>query len=73
MSDAARPETRACRWPRIGARVGEEDELVSVKRSEDHLVLRIRYEVREYSGRLQSDPPPLLMAWSRVVTGTRTR
>jgi hypothetical protein len=39
---------------------GAEGLLVSGKRVEDYLALRMRYEGREHTGRLQWDPPPML-------------
>jgi hypothetical protein len=55
-------------WPPVwmpGGRVlegefGAAGVLVSVKRLEDYLALRMRYAGREHSGRLQWDPPPML-------------
>lgn len=46
---------------------GAEGVLVSVKRLEDHLALRMRYEGREHSGRLQCDPPPVLTALEQIL------
>ena len=55
-----------------GGRVSEgefraEGVLVSGKRLEDHLALRMTYEGREHSGRLQWDPPPTLTAVEQVL------
>jgi hypothetical protein len=47
---------------------GTEGVLVSVKRFEDHLALRMRYEGREHTGRLQWDPPPVLTALEQILT-----
>jgi len=46
---------------------GAEGVLVSVKRFEDHLTLRMRYEGREHTGRLQWDPPPVLTALEQIL------
>jgi len=46
-------------WVSDGA-FGAEGLLVSVKRFEDRLALRMRYEGREHIGRLQWDPPPMV-------------
>jgi hypothetical protein len=46
---------------------GSQGILVSVKRLEDRLVLRMTYEGREHSGRLQWDPPPMLTAVEQVL------
>ena len=62
-------------WPPIwmpGGRVskggfGAEGVLVSVKRLEDHLALRMRYEGRDHTGRLQWDPPPVLTALEQIL------
>jgi len=62
-------------WPPIwmpGGRVskgefGAEGVLVSVKRLEDHLILRMRYEGREHTGRLQWDPPPVLTTLEQIL------
>jgi hypothetical protein len=62
-------------WPPIwmpGGRVskgefGAEGVLVSVKRFEDHLALRMRTEGREHTGRLQWEPPPMLMAVEQIL------
>jgi len=67
-------------WPPVwtrGGRVSEgefgaEGVLVSVKRFEEHLALRMRYEGREHTGRLQWDPP-LLPRWSRFSRPTSAR
>jgi hypothetical protein len=40
---------------------------VSVKRVEDHLALRMRYEGREHTGRLQWDAPPMLTAVEQIL------
>jgi hypothetical protein len=62
-------------WPPIwmpGGRVSEgefgaEGVLVSVKRLEDHLILRMHYEGREHTGRLLWDPPPVLTALEQIL------
>jgi hypothetical protein len=41
--------------------------LVSVKRFEDHLALRMRYVGREHTGRLQRDPPSVLTALEQIL------
>jgi hypothetical protein len=46
---------------------GAEGVLVSVKRLEDHLILRMRYEGREHTGRLLWDPPPVLTALEQIL------
>jgi hypothetical protein len=46
---------------------GAEGVLMSVKRLEDHLTLRMRYEGRDHTGRLQWDPPPTLMAVEQIL------
>jgi hypothetical protein len=46
---------------------GAEGVLVSVKRLEDHLALRMRYEGREHTGRLQWDLPPMLTAVEEIL------
>jgi hypothetical protein len=46
---------------------GSEGLLVSVKRSEDYLTLRMRYEGREHTGRLEWDPPPMLTAVDQIL------
>jgi hypothetical protein len=63
------------RGPRSGCRAaayskgefGAEGVLVSVTRLEDHLALRMRYEGREHTGRLQWDPPPVLTALEQIL------
>ncbi len=46
---------------------GEAGILVSVKRLEDRLSLRMRYEGREHAGRLQWDPPPTLTSLEQIL------
>jgi len=46
---------------------GSEGLLVSVKRLGDCLALRMRYESRDHSGRLQWDPPPLFSSVEQVL------
>jgi hypothetical protein len=47
--------------------LGAEGVLVSVKRVVDHLTLRMRYEGREHTGRLQWGPPPMLMSVEQIL------
>jgi hypothetical protein len=46
---------------------GAEGVLVSVKRLKDHLILRMRYEGREHTGRLLWDPPPVLTTLEQIL------
>jgi len=50
-----------------GGEFGAAGVLVSVKRLEDHLTLRMRYEGREHTGRLQWDSPPVLTALEQIL------
>jgi len=51
----------------LGGEFGAEGVLVSVKRLEDYLALRMRHEGREHTGRLQWDPPPVLTALEQIL------
>ncbi len=46
---------------------GSEGVLVSVRRIEGLLALRMRYEGREHTGRLEWDPPPMLTTVEQVL------
>jgi len=46
---------------------GAEGVLVSVTRLEERLALRMRYEGREHTGRLQWDPPPTVTSVEQIL------